>query len=165
MTATRPADGAATETEWGQQVHDAVFTPRGTRVAGGASSSISAVSPTTAQLQLNTAVDDPGGWLASDTLTVPAGATGIFDVFLDVSTDNGDDDQRTLVVVKKNGSVAKQFFIQQDGTNAVFDGRAWVFDLTAGDTINVWAGKTGGANPDVLVRSLDIVRRGDEIGA
>ena len=165
MPPTRPVDGAATETEWGQAVHDAVFTPRGTRVAGGASSSISAVSPTTAQLQLNTSVDDPGGWLAADTLTVPAGATGIFDVFLDVQSDNGDDDQRTLIQVKKNGSVVKQFFMQQEGSTATFDGRAWVFDLTAGDTLNVWAGKTGGANPDVLVRSLDIVRRGDEIGA
>jgi hypothetical protein len=162
---TRPVDGAATETEWGQAVHDAVFTPRGTRVEGGAASSISAVSPSVAQLQLNTAADDPGGWLASDALTVPTGASGIYAFWLDVQTDNGDDDQRTLVELRVNGTAYLRWFIQQEGTLAVTDTKAGLIDLDAGDVVTVYAGKTGGANPDVLVRRLDILRQGSEVGA
>jgi hypothetical protein len=165
MPPTRPVDGAATETEWGQAVHDAVFTPRGTRVAGGASSSISAVSPSVAQLQLNTAVDDPGGWLASDALTVPVGAGGIYDYHLDVQTDNGDDDQRTLFELRVNGTALLRWFVQQEGTLAVTDLKSGLIDLDAGDVVTVYAGKSGGANPDVLVRSLGILRRGEEVGA
>jgi hypothetical protein len=162
---TRPSDGAATETEWGQAVHDAVFTPRGVRVAGGASSSISAVSPTVAQLQLNTAVDDPGGWLAADTLTVPSGASGVYAFWVDVQTDNGDDDQRTLVELRRNGTAFLRWFMPQAGTLAVSDAKSGLIDLNAGDTINVYAGKSGGANPDVIVRALDILRQGSEVGA
>jgi hypothetical protein len=83
---TRPVGGAATETNWGQEIHDAVFTPKGARVAGGAASSVDAAYE---QLQLNTAVDDPGGWLASDQLTVPTGAGRMYLYFLLLRTDEG----------------------------------------------------------------------------
>ena len=158
---TRPVDGAATETEWGQAVHDSVFTPRGTRVAGGAAT---AVGTTFEQLQLNTAVDDPGGWLASDALTVPVGAGGLYDYYLDVQTDNGEADERTRVQLRVNGSSVKSFYVSQDGANAVTDDRAGLLELSAGDVITIYAAKTGGTDPDVLVRSLAIVRRASSIG-
>ena len=162
MAPTRPVDGAATETDWGQQVHDAIFTPRGTRVAGGAST---AVGTTFEQLQLNTAVDDPGGWLSSDHITIPSGATGLYDFGIEISTDNGDASERTRVNLRVNGANAKSFFVDQEGTTGITDGRTGVMQLTAGDVITVYAAKTGGADPDVTVVALYLIRRGDEIGA
>jgi hypothetical protein len=162
MPPTRPVDGAATETDWGQAVHDAVFTPRGTRVAGGASTP---VGTTFEQLQLNTAVDDPGGWLASDALTVPVAGGGLYLYSVDVQTDNGEADERTRVQLRLNGTPWLSFFMDNDGTNAVTDGRTGLIALTAGDVITVYAAKTGGTDPDVLVRSLAFVRHGEEIGA
>jgi|SRR5690349_12396602 len=159
---TRPVAGAPIESEWGGAVHDAVFTPRGTRVAGGASSS---VGTTLAQLQLNTAVDDPGGWLASDALTVPSGGDGLFDAYLDVQTDNGSVGERTRVQLRVNGSAVQSFFIDNNGTTAESESRTFLVPLTAGDVLTVYAAKTGGTNPDVLVRALAIIRRGSEIGA
>lgn len=159
---TRPVDGAATETEWGQAVHDAVFTPRGVRVSGGATV---AVGTTFEQLQLNTAVDDPGGWLASDKITLPSGATGLYEYWLEVRTDNGDADQRTRVQLRINGVSTKSFFIDQDGTTSITDGRSGLLSLDALDEITVYAAKTGGVDPDVEVLSLAILRRGTEVGA
>lgn len=158
---TRPSTGAATETDWGQTIHDAVFTPKGARVAGGASSS---VGTTLAQVQLNTAVDDPVGWLASDSLTVPSQAEGLYLAMLDVQTDNGDSGERTRVQLRVNGSAVIAFFIDNDDANAVTDSRTRLIELTAGDVITVYAAKTGGLNPDVLVRSLDIIQHGQEMG-
>lgn len=159
---TRPVVGAPTEQEWGAAVHDAVFTPRGTRVAGGVSTGV----PTTpTQLQLNTAVDDPGGWLGSDAITLPSGSDGLYDVFLDVETDNGSVGERTRVHLRVNGAVAQGFFIDNNGTTAEAEARSFLLPLTAGDVITIYASKTGGLDPDVLVRALAIVRRGTELGA
>ena len=159
---TRPVAGAPIESEWGGAVHDSVFTPKGCRVAGGASS---AVGTSFAQLQLNTAVDDPGGWLASDTLTVPVAGGGLYDYSIDVQTDNGSAGELTKVQLRVNGSAFLTFRIDNEGTTAVTDGRAGLVPLSAGDVVNVYAAKTGGLDPDVLVRSLALVRRATELGA
>jgi len=159
---TRPVDGAATETEWGQAVHDAVFTPKGVIVAGGSST---ACGTAFEQLQLNTAVDDPGGWLASDTLTVPAGAGGLYDWAVRWSTDNGSAGEVARFLVKVNGANYLEIRLDSDGTTAVFGGTAGLMILAAGDTINVWGAKSGGLDPDILVRELSFVRRASELGA
>lgn len=159
---TRPVVGAPTEAEWGGAVHDAVFTPRGVRVAGGAST---AVGTTLEQLQLNTAVDDPGGWLASDSITLPSGSDGLYTVFLDAQTDNGSVGERTRVQLRVNGAGVQTFFIDNNGTTAETDARSFLVPLSAGDVVNVYAGKTGGTDPDVLVRALAIIRIGSELGA
>jgi len=161
-TPTRPVDGAATATEWGQAIHDAVFTPRGVRVAGGATV---AVGTTFEQLQLNTAVDDPGGWLASDAITIPSGGGGLYEYWLEVRTDNGDADERTRVQLRVNGAAVKAFFVDQEGATSITDGRSGLLSLDAFDVITVYAAKTGGLDPDVDVLSLAILRRADEIGA
>ena len=159
---TRPVDGAATETEWGQAVHDAVFTPKGVRVAGGASSS---VGTGFAQLQLNTAVDDPAGWLASDALTVPTLSGGLYLWSLEISTDNGESDERTKYQLRINGTSHRSRQVSGEDTTAVFDGMSGLVDLSAGDVLTVYAAKSGGTNPDVLVRELSLIRQGSEIGA
>lgn len=161
---TRPVDGAATETEWGQAVHDATFTPKGVRVAGGASTSVGNTT-TGEQLQLNTAVDDPSGWLASDSLTVPAGAGGLYAYFVRVQTDNGETDEYTWFHLRVNGANVVSRKIQGEGTTAVVFTVSDLVSLDAGDVINAWASKTGGVNPDVLVQALALIRLGSEIGA
>ena len=162
MAPTRPVIGAPTEAEWGQAVHDAVFTPRGARVAGGTST---AVGTTMEQLQLNTAVDDPGGWLSSDHIELPTGSTGLYDWNLEVQTDNGDDGDFTKIQLRVNGASAKTFRIANEGTTAVVEGRSGLIQLDAGDIITVYAAKTGGLDPDVTVLALSLLRRGDEVGA
>ena len=159
---TRPVDGAATETEWGQATHDAVFTPKGCRVAGGASVSC----PTTpTQLQLNTIVDDPAGGLASDALTVPSGAGRLYLISLEVSTDNGSVGERTRVHVRVNGAVVRGFFIDNNGSDAESDSRSFIYPLDALDVVTIYGSKTGGTSPDVTVTHLDIIEMGYEIGA
>lgn len=159
---TRPEDTFPTATEWGQAVHDFVFTPKGVRVAGGAASSVDAAFE---QLQLNTAVDDPGGWLASDSLTVPAGAGRLYEWFMRIRTDEGVVGEDTRWQIRVNTVTVVSGRIANDGSTAVTESVAGLLDLTAGDVINVWAAKTGGASPDVLVVSLDFVERAYELGA
>lgn len=159
---TRPVAGAPIDSAWGQAVHDATFTPRGVRVAGGSSSS---VGTTLAQLQLNTATDDPGGWLASDTLTVPAGEGGLYLFALRLSSDNGSVGEVTRYGLKLNGAQLAFAQLDNDGATAVFGALSGIVDLSAGDTLNAWASKSGGLNPDVLVRELSLIRLGTVLGA
>jgi len=143
-------------------VHDRVFTPKGARVAGGASSS---VGTSLAQLQLNTAVDDPGGWLASDALTVPVAAGRLYLVTIEAQTDNGSVGERTRIQLRVNGAGVRTFFIDNNGATAETDSRGFLYPLDAGDVLTVYAAKTGGLDPDVLVRALDVIEMGYEIGA
>lgn len=159
---TRPVAGAPIDTDWGQQVHDNVFTPKGARVAGGAST---AVGTTLEQLQLNSLVDDPGGWLASDSLTVPVAGDGLYYYAIVVRTDNGSVGERTKVHLRVNGSAVVGWFIDNNGTTAEEDGRSGLLALSAGDVLNVYAAKTGGLDPDVLVVSLALIRMASEMGA
>jgi hypothetical protein len=159
---TRPVAAAPIDTDWGQQVHDRVFTPKGTRVSGGASSSIGSAL---AQLQLNTADDDPGGWLAADTLTVPAGAGGLYAYFLTATSQNGAAGEFTRIVLRRNGTEVNRDQKDNDGATLVWLQASGGLDLAAGDTIQVWAQKSGGANPDVLVRGLFLLSVGSAIGA
>jgi hypothetical protein len=154
--------GAPIDTDWGQQVHDATFTPRGTRVAGGSSTAVGTVYE---QLQLNTATDDPGGWLASDALTVPSGAGGLYLYTINMQTDNGDVGERTGIQLRVNGSALVAWFIDNNGTTAEFDGRSGLANMSAGDVITAYAKKSGGVDPDVLVRELSFVRLGSDMGA
>ena len=159
---TRPVADAPIDTDWGQQVHDAIFTPKGTRVAGGAATACGTIFE---QLQLNTATDDPGGWLAADALTVPAGAGGLYQWALNWSTDNGSAGEIARLLVKVNGNNYLETRLDSDGSNAVFGGTSGLIDLSAGDVITVWGAKSGGLDPDILVRELSFVRRATEIGA
>jgi hypothetical protein len=159
----RPDPGEATLASWGQPVHDAVFTPLGTRVAGGAAP---AVGLTLTKLPLNVALDDPGGWLntALDHVTVPVDGAGLYDFSLDVTTDNGDDSSRTYVNVHVNGVNRIAFYIDQEGTTSHTDGRGGFIPLDDGDVIEVWARVLHGAHPNVSVVQLALVRRAIAIG-
>lgn len=158
---TRPVAGAPIDTDWGQQVHDRVFQPKGVRCHGDSQ----AVGVTPSQLNLNHVDDDPGGWLASDTLTVPSGAGGLYSYGLRVSTDDGDPGEQTVVNMRVNGSAVIQIRIDAEGSTAQFGGVGDIIELSAGDTIELWANKTGGPNHNVIVRSFQFVIIGTSIGA
>ena len=69
----RPVAGADIETEWGQAVHDYTFAPSGCRCTGGA---VSVTSSTPVVLPIDTATEDPGGYVdtAANNVEVPVGA-------------------------------------------------------------------------------------------
>ena len=157
----RPDPGEATLAAWGRDVHDAVFTPLGTRVAGGATLS---VGTTLAKLPLNTAIDDPGGWLDATNDQVTVSEAGLYEFSLDVRTDEGTAANRTRVHMRRNGVRVVGFFVDQDGAAFEVDGRGGLIQLAGGDVIEVWASTTGGANPVVSVEVLSFVRRGLAIG-
>ena len=159
----RPDPGEATLAAWGRDVHDAVFTPLGCRVAGGGTLS---VGTTLAKLPLNTAVDDPGGWLnaTTDQVTVSVDGAGLYEFSLDVRTDSGTASERTRVHMRRNGVRVVGFFVNQDGATFEIDGRGGLIQLDGSDVIEVWASTTGGTNPVVNVEVLSLVRRGLAIG-
>lgn len=160
---TRPTAGAPIATDWGQDVHDATFTPQGARVAGGGTV---AVGTTLAQCQLNTAVDDPGGWLASDALTVPSDAAGLYVYSLAVSSSGGDAAGNTRVVVRRNGSEIARAQHEQEGASPVVLNLSDVVDLAAGDVLTVWARNSDGTPAATIeVQRMAVVRLGSVLGA
>lgn len=157
---TRPVAGAPIDTDWGQQVHDRVFQPPGVRAhqaAGGAS----AVSGTYEQLGIDTADDDPGGWLASDKLTVPTGRGGLYDLDTLIATD-GDDGEACRVEVRVNGTgiVSPRFPLEN---SQIFYPISTLVELSAGDEITVWA--RASASTSVRVAAISLVMCGTSIGA
>lgn len=157
---TRPVAGAPIDTDWGQQIHDRVFQPKGTRVhcaPGGASS----VGATYEQLAIDTADDDPGGWLGSDELEVPTGAGGLYDYHLRCNAD-GSDGEAVRVELRVNGTgyASPRFALDSSVVSVPING---LIDLSAGDVITVYARASD--TTSVRVTQLDFVIRGTSIGA
>lgn len=159
---TRPVAGAPIDTDWGQQVHDATFTPKGCRVSSGSAVS---VGTSYAQCQLNNADDDPGGWLASDVLTVPAGAGGLYLIAMAATTSSGDEPYTTTVQLRANGGEVGRVTIQNDNSGVAYGQIVTIRDLAAGDVLAFYAKKSGGSNPSVFVRTASVIRVGSEFGA
>lgn len=159
---TRPVAGAPIDTDWGQQVHDNVFQPRGVRASGSTHNSVGSAYE---QLPIDVADDDPGGWLSGDTLTVPTGGGGLYSWSLRVSVVNGTASQRTIVQMRQNSAAYMQWRIDHEA-GTVFDQVSGIDEFAAGDEFQVWAAKTGGVlNPDVRVRSFSFIKLGTSIGA
>lgn len=161
----RPVSGELIEAEWGQEVHDRTFAPKAT-LAGGSASTLTGSS--SVQLDLSTASDDPGGWLdaANDRLVVPTGADGLYDTFVRATSTSGVDGQSIRIYIQLNGTTFTTFQSDCDtGIQISITGSAHM-QLSAGDTITVRGQKIGGgANPQVGVTHLSLVRQGDERGA
>lgn len=157
---TRPVAGAPIDTDWGQQVHDRVFQPKGTRVhclLGGASS----VGATYEQLALDTADDDPGGWLGSDELEVPTGGGGLYAYWLRLNVD-GNNGEATRVEIRVNGTgYVSPRFDQDDGVAII--AMAGLIDLSAGDIITVFARASD--TTGIRILQLDLLIQGTSIGA
>lgn len=161
----RPVSGALIEAEWGQEVHDDVFAPKGARASGTTSS----VGTTPVQLDLSTGFDDPGGWLdaANDRLVVPSGADGLYIGVCVANTVNGTaDDTDTRIVVYVNGAQRWSAIAPNQGGTNVRVPCVIIGDLAASDVVTVTAQRRGtGSNPTVNVVDLTLLRHGREIGA
>lgn len=162
----RPVSGELIESEWGQAVHDDTFAPKGTRVHGATAVN---VATTYAGLPMDTADDDPGGWLdaGSDAIEVPTGADGLYLLNMQYRTTTGTDGQTVLCSYAINGTpVAAAVVNCLTGLSPQVNLNG-VETLSAGDIITVQARKleSGGATPTVQLLSLTAVRVGQEIGA
>ena len=161
----RPVSGELIEAEWGQEVHDRVFAPKAVLAHGTATT---LTGTTSVQMDLSTGDDDPGGWLdaANDRLVVPSGADGLYDSFVRATATSGVDGQSIRIYVQLNGTTFTTFQSDCDtGIQISITGSAHM-QLSAGDTITVRGQKIGGgANPQVGVTHLSLVRQGDERGA
>jgi hypothetical protein len=161
-----PAPHESIASEWGIDVHQRVFAPKGCRVSGAESTVTSAAI--TIQL-LDVADDDPGGWLddANNRLVVPVGAEGLYNGGVIGSTRNGVDGGETRLFIYVNGSeVARTIEDHETGLTSTLSISLIGLDLTAGDVITYRAKKYGtGANPLVAVQRASWVRCGAGYGA
>ena len=158
---TRPAAGADVETDWGQEIHDRVFAPKGTRVRGAATS----VGSTVEQLPLEEALDDPGGWHtpASHLVEVPTDGGGLYLVSLRVQADESDAVTRFYLYL--NGAAVTGQGLIGEGSTSVAGTIFQPMELADGDQLTAWARRGTGADPDVRVLELFAIRVGDSLGA
>lgn len=163
----RPVDGAEIATEWGQEIHDRVFAPKGCILTGTA---VSIADNTFAVIPLDNAADDPGGWhdATNDRAEVPVGAEGLYDMLVRFVSDDVDPTVRVRGYVYVNGNEIGRVDMDGDGTTQInFNLTILGEVLAAGDLITVGAKKVGAAGGSILVfvNNITILRRGAEIGA
>jgi hypothetical protein len=161
---SRPVSGTTIDSEWGQAVHDYTFAPSGCQASGGAVT----VSTSTVQLPIDTAVDDPGGYvdIAGDRIVIPTGGDGLYNMSLSADTVTGATTSRTRIYIRVNGAGIGQSTDDNEGGTHVQLALNRTRQLTAGDIVTAHAIKLGtGTSPSVSVTELMIVRLGAELGA
>lgn len=163
----RPVTLTDIESAWGQAVHDWTFAPKGADLT----TVTTRVVNTTVGGQhchLDVATDDPAGFLdaANDQAVVPAGADGLYIIFLRLNTVNGTAGDVTRAYIYLNGSpYASSVEDNAGGTNVTVSVSTFI-PLTAGDILRVYAQKKGsGTDPTVKVLDLRFIRQGNEYGA
>ena len=162
---TRPVSHADIATDWGQAIHDDTFAPKGTSLYSVTTRSI---STSALGLFLDTADDDPGGWLdsANNRAEVPTDLDGLYLITATVDSVNGTAGDFTRIFLLVNGTaIASAIAINEGGTH-VTAAIADIVTLTAGDLIALQAQKRGsGSNITAYITKLKIVRLGRELGA
>jgi hypothetical protein len=167
---SRPVSGEAIATDWGQEIHDRTFSPKGCRVHGG-SVSMGATAHSLKILDLSSVDDDPGGWLdaANDRLEVPADAGGIYTVACLVRSGSGVDGELIRAFVYVNGSEATRALEScETGVEITIAlGAALHLALSPGDLITIRSYRVAGtgATPSCSVHGLSLIRLCDEYGA
>lgn len=165
-TPTRPTTGGAIELDWGQQVHDDTFAPKGTKVSGGDVTQLAAAAQV--KLPLDSALDDPGGWLdsANDRLEVPADADGLYFYRVWIRTDEGAATDETRGYVRVNNVEHNRNTVGQEGSTAIPCVITGFEQLAEGDLITFYASQIGsGTRATVGVVDAQFVRIGRELGA
>lgn len=157
---TRPVAGAPIDTDWGQQVHDRVFQPKGVRCHNAGTQSIGG---TFEQLQIDIVDDDPGGWLDDDKYVVPTGAASLYDFHLTVSVD-GSDGELIRIELRLNGVAVPPSQRFPTDSSAIMVALNGLIDLSAGDELDVWA-RYSGSSAVTVIRQFDLVQRATSIGA
>lgn len=157
---TRPINGGGIDTDWGQQVHDDTFSPKGCRLEG---SGAVECGTTPEQLPLDTALNDPSGWLdaGSNSAVVPSDAEGIYAISCRCVSDESS--AATRVLLYQNGVAIARAYEQGAGTSQIQLLLAPIRYLSAGDEFTVFGQRDGsGDDPEVFVAELTFVRLGRE---
>lgn len=161
----RPTTLTPIESEWGQAVHDWTFAPKGADLH---SDTTRTVSTTPGKLHLDIASEDPAGFLdaANDRVVMPAGSEGLYVIFLIMNSVNGTSGDEARVYLYLNGSSYVNTIEDSAGGVNVAVAISTLIPLTAGDIIEAYGQKKGsGTNPTVRVKSLRMIRVGNEYGA
>lgn len=165
---TRPVASADIETQWGQAIHDATFAPGGCLAKSGSPRTMGAGNPSSfLKLNLDDALDDPGGYLAaaSDQIEVPTNGGGLYLWLVAWNTDNGEDGGETNVQLRINGDAVAAGQIGQEGAVAVKQATFWAGVLSDADVLSVYARQIGtGDRADVHVIHSLLTRLGAELG-
>jgi hypothetical protein len=162
----RPVANTTIDSDWGQQVHDWTFAPKGADL--GTAVTTQTVSATIGHLNLDQANDDPGGWLdaANDQAVVPTGADGLYLAVLSINTVGGGAGTKTRGYLFLNGVSYAAVLTENEGGSNVTITIVTFIPLTAGDILQAWAErKESGTNPTVKVNFLRLLRVGNEYGA
>jgi uncharacterized protein YdeI (BOF family) len=159
----RPVANTTIDSEWGQAVHDYTFAPSGCEASGGA-----VTVTTNVTLPIDTAVDDPGGYvdIAGNRLIVPADKDGWYGMSARINSVTGASTTKTRAKFVVNGTaISRATEDNEGGTNYQIAMNTYA-QLTAGDIVLIQAEKIGsGTSPSVSIQALIIVRLGAELGA
>ena len=166
---TRPVAGASIATNWGTDVHDRVFAPKGCRVTG-AGVTMSSTDTTYVVLPIDVATNDPGGWMnaAGNTIVVPTGAEGLYLLSFTVNSVNGTagDDNRVVLWKNTTTQLAVAYAPTAGATTTTLTGNT-VTTLVATDILHLSGVQlgAGGTQATIAIASLTAVRIGDTWGA
>jgi hypothetical protein len=160
----RPVDDAEIATDWGQEIHDRVFAPKGCVLAGGP---VTLGDNTLDQIEIDTIGEDPGGWLVDPYAEVPVGAEGLYSLSAAFQTDDLDSGASIRCYVQVNGVEAARATEQGDDATQISIAIAGHLTLSAGDQITTFAKKIGtaGGPINVYLLGLSLIRLGNEYGA
>jgi hypothetical protein len=163
----RPVDGAEIATEWGQEIHDRTFAPKGTNLRN--TTGVTVADNTQVALPITGVIDDPGGWYDSTNhrAEAPADAEGLYICSVVFGTDDLDEASEVRGYVEVNGALAFMTTEAGQGTTAIQMAAVALLVIAAGDQITCAARKIGtaGASITVTLRSLSLIRIGAELGA
>ena len=162
---TRPVAHAAIESAWGQVIHDRVLAASGCDVH---SVNTDSIGTTPAQLDLDTAGTDPGGFLdaANDQIVIPTDKQGLYLINLIIQAVNGATTTETRGYIYVNGSSIIHAIEDNEGGTNIAVGITALKYLSAGDIVQAWAQKRGtGTNPTCHVASMQLLRVTDDYGA
>lgn len=161
-----PIDGAEIATEWGQEIHDRTFAPKGCLLAGAG---VTVADNTFVNVPITSAIEDPGGWYDSGAhlAEVPPDAEGLYIFDALFQTDNLDSAASLRCYVYLNGAGISRQTEQGDDSVQMHVRVPGHVTLAAGDQITTKAKKIGTAGPSVTVSLLGIslIRVGAEYGA
>ncbi len=159
----RPVSHASVESVWGQAVHDYTFAPAGVLCHTGSATS---VSTTYLGLNLNTADEDPGGYLnvGLTQIEIPTNGDGLYSLSTIFSVTGTVDGQIVLAGFALNGTIATRDIIYGETGSTVQGLVACHINLTAGDILDFRAKRVGAPNVSVSA-TVSLVRIGAEYGA
>lgn len=163
----RPDPGEATLADWGQPVHDAVFTPKGAICTGGAVGVVTSSTAST-QLPIDSALDDPGGWVdtVNNRMVAPADSDGLYIVMAAFNSVGGTQDDGVRGIVARNGVTLATALAESDGGVNVVWNIVMLLQVAEGDVLTFHGQCRGsGATPNVSLNRGAVLRVGYAIGS